>query len=59
MKFRTPVDAIEFEIPDEWWTFAEMGAFSPNGGGYYPYPFQLANSVKVVEIADIEPPQTR
>ena len=57
MKFRTPASAIEFDIPDEWWTFAEMSAFSPGGGGYYPYPFQLANSVEVVRLADVEPPR--
>ena len=33
-----------------------MSAFSPNGGGYYPYPFQLSDSVEVVEITDVEPP---
>jgi hypothetical protein len=28
MLFKMP-DASEFEIPEEWWTFAEMDKFSP------------------------------
>jgi hypothetical protein len=56
MRFSTPRNDVEFEIPDEWWTFAEMNAFSTDGGGYYPYPFQCAKSVEIVELVDVEPP---
>jgi hypothetical protein len=28
MHFQTPLGDIAFEIPDEWWQFAEMGAFA-------------------------------
>jgi hypothetical protein len=56
MKFRTP-NSLEFTIPDDWWHFAEMNTFSPNGGGYYPYPFQLAEKVTVVNLTEVEPPK--
>jgi hypothetical protein len=30
MRFETP-RGVPFEIPDEWWTFAEMDAFARTG----------------------------
>lgn len=56
MKFRTP-SSLEFIIPDDWWQFAEMSSFSPNGGNYYPYSFQFADTVVVVNLAEVEPPK--
>jgi len=56
MRFRTP-EAIEFEIPDEWWNFAEMSKFSPTPGGFYVFPLQLASEVEVVPVSEVEPPR--
>ena len=56
MKFVAPGDGVEFEIPDEWWSFAEMATFSArNGGTYYPYPAKQT-SIDIVPIADVESP---
>lgn len=56
MKFRTSNSDVEFEIPDEWWSFSEMHSFQPNGGGFYPYPPELAERIQVVPLSSIEPP---
>ncbi|WOH57504.1 MULTISPECIES: hypothetical protein [Bradyrhizobium] len=37
MRFNLPTGAGTFEIPDDWWRFAEMEHFQPSPGGYYPY----------------------
>lgn len=55
MKFITPGTEIEFEIPDEWWMFAEMDKFKLNGGRFYPYPSSATN-VEAVDTSEIEPP---
>ena len=55
MQFETPDGAMTFEIPDEWWTFADMGCFPD--GEFYPYPLQQADKVRVVSITDVEPPR--
>ena len=34
MRFETPTEQVAFEIPDEWWQFAEMDAFSSKGAGF-------------------------
>src|SRR5271169_6739461 len=34
MHFETPTEQVAFEIPDEWWQFAEMDAFSSKGAGF-------------------------
>ncbi len=57
MRFNLPADAGSFEIPDDWWRFAEMERFQPSPGGYYPYRARPENDVDVVPIADIEPPR--
>jgi hypothetical protein len=54
MHFATPDATVAFEIPDEWWTFAEMDGFSD--GEYYPYPVGQADKVQVVPIAEVQPP---
>ena len=33
MRFETS-GGVPFEIPDDWWAFAEMDTFSPQRGGY-------------------------
>ena len=56
MKFVTPGDGVEFEIPDEWWSFAEMSNFSAgSAGNFYPYHANQ-KPIEVVPIADIESP---
>jgi hypothetical protein len=56
MQFQTPRGDRFFQIADDWWRFADMGQFSPeDGGGYYPYPSEVAN-VHVLPLRDIEPP---
>lgn len=37
MRFETPGGEVAFEIPDEWWRFAEMDTFSSKGGRFYRY----------------------
>lgn len=54
MIFRTP-GGVAFEIPDEWWTFAEMPGFKP-GRDYYPYD-PKAKDVQIIPLAEIEPLQ--
>jgi hypothetical protein len=57
MRFETPTEQVAFEIPDEWWQFAEMDAFSSKGGRFYPYrPLRDAQEVDAVPLSDIEPP---
>jgi len=57
MHFETPTEQVAFEIPDEWWQFAEMDAFSSKGGRFYPYrPLRDAQEVDAVPLSDIEPP---
>lgn len=57
MRFDLPVDVDTFEIPDDWWHFAEMEHFRPSPGGYYPYKIRPENDFDVVPITDIEPPR--
>jgi hypothetical protein len=53
-RFPIPQLTTQFEIPDEWWAFAEMNTFTPGGGGYYPPPW--TSDFEVAPITDIEPP---
>lgn len=53
MKFQTPAPGIQFEIPDDWWLFAEMDRFVPGGGGFYP---PNSATCEVISLNDIEPP---
>jgi len=54
MKFRAPGNGVEFEIPDEWWTFSDMPEFRP--GRFYPYPQSYVEVTEVVPLREIEPP---
>ena len=56
MWFETPEADVRFEIPDDWWHFAEMDRFFPNGGGFYPYTLTCVHEIEVVPLSDIEPP---
>lgn len=57
MKFDLPGSVETFELPDDWWFFAEMDSFRHGPGGYYPYKPGPENDVQVVPIGDIEPPR--
>lgn len=57
MRFGLPANTDAFEIPDDWWQFAEMERFQPGPGGYYPYQVRAGNDVDVVPLADVAPPQ--
>ena len=52
MRFGTPAPGIAFEIPDEWWNFADMADFTPRSEFYPPdmSPFEK------LPLAEIEPP---
>jgi hypothetical protein len=55
--FETPGGEVAFEIPDEWWHFAEMDTFSSKGGRFYPYrPLTGDQEIEAVPLTDIEPP---
>jgi hypothetical protein len=54
MEVSIPGQTNQFEIPDDWWVFAEMEGFRPSGGGYYPPPAGI--DFDVVPIAEVEPP---
>ena len=53
MQFKTP-GGESFEIPTDWWLFADMQTFSRDGARCFPVdPAVVAD---LVSIADIEPP---
>lgn len=54
MYIPVPDDTIKVEIPDEWWKFSEMDTFSPVGTFYLYSP---NDGVKIVPVAEVEPPQ--
>src|SRR6266849_1607646 len=57
MRFEISATGIGFEIPDDWWSFAEMDSFSPKGGGFYPYKqSDITEDIHVVLLSEIEPP---
>lgn len=56
MRFHTPDTTRAFDIPDEWWAFAEMDAFSPSPGSFYPYSSSGEGDTQVVPLLGIEPP---
>jgi hypothetical protein len=57
MRFRTSPIAVEFDIPDEWWTFAEMDRFDRGVGRFYYYGGQPdTDRAQVVDLASVEPP---
>ena len=56
MVFNTPNNDFTFDIPDDWWLFAEMDKFSPHECGFYLFPPKLDSIVKVVPIVEVELP---
>lgn len=52
MIFHTP-NGVTFEIPDEWWEFADMPSFKPRTN-FYLYPLNTKD-VQIVPLAAIEP----
>jgi len=56
MLFQTPCAALSFEIPNEWWQFAEMQSLR-RGSPFYPYKVIDHQSVQVVPATLVEPPQ--
>ena len=59
MLFNLPLDGNSFEIPDDWWCFAEMDRFTVSPGGYYPYALRADEEVLIVSIAEVEPPRRK
>jgi hypothetical protein len=55
MQFQTPGGEVTFDIPDEWWHFAEMNTFRLRGR-FYPYPLASDQEIDAVPLAEIEPP---
>jgi hypothetical protein len=53
--FHTPNKDRQFEIPDDWWLFAEMNTFSPHECGFYLFWPDLDKQVEVVPIVEVEP----
>jgi hypothetical protein len=57
MKFKTSPTGVAFDIPDDWWAFAEMEKFSGIGGGCYFYGGQPSEHLtEVIDLSDVEPP---
>ena len=52
MKFITPRGDVTFEIPDEWWEFAELPNFERVTEFYIPND---GDGVEIVALADIRP----
>lgn len=55
MTFTIPGGGRAFEIPDDWWLFADMEQFRPNSAGYYLYNSKCG-PVEVVSLESVEPP---
>jgi hypothetical protein len=53
MHFETSVTGARFDIPDEWWSFAEMDTFK-RVSEYYPPPRD--KDFELVPLSDVEPP---
>jgi hypothetical protein len=53
MQFSTPAPGINFEIPDEWWTFVEIEGFAPAPNGFYP---PNTSDCVLLDLAEVEPP---
>ena len=57
MQFHTPRGDRVFEIPDEWWQFAEMDRFSRNGRRFFTHDGGRYASAQGIALDEIEPPQ--
>jgi hypothetical protein len=47
---------MQQEIPRDWWIFCEMDDFKPLSP-YYPYAIPRDQTVEVVPLVELEPPQ--
>ncbi len=56
MLFQLPTQNRSFEIPDDWWHFAEMERFAVSPGGYYPYANCADEDIVIVSLDEVEPP---
>ena len=57
MKFKTSPTGVVFDIPDDWWEFAEMERFDRASGRFYYYGGQPDTELaQVVDLASVEPP---
>jgi hypothetical protein len=57
MIFETPAGGVKFDIPNDWWAFAEMEKFNRVGQFYY-YGGQCFSDVAVViDLVQVKPPQ--
>jgi hypothetical protein len=52
MIFHTP-SGVAFDIPNDWWAFADMPGFRP-ASDYYPYS-PCKGDFEIVLLSDIEP----
>lgn len=57
MRFQTSAAGVSFEIPDDWWLFAEMERFTPSSG-FYPYSQAgSGEEIEIVSLSEVEPPR--
>jgi hypothetical protein len=56
MKFKTSPTGFDFEIPDEWWTFAEMRKFDRVGEFYCYSEPRKDEVIEVVDLLAVKPP---
>jgi hypothetical protein len=57
MRFITSPMGVEFDIPDEWWAFAEVQRFERGIGQFYYYGgYPDSEPAQVVDLAIVEPP---
>jgi hypothetical protein len=61
VRFQIPDTDLTFDIPDDWWRFAEMDGFRPQHPSY-TWPSEAATDridFSIVPISAIEPPTQR
>jgi hypothetical protein len=62
MRFQFPHTDLTFDIPGDWWRFAEMEGFTPRYPNCYTWPTEAATDridFSIVPISAIEPPTQR
>jgi hypothetical protein len=52
MRFETPAPGITFDIPEEWWRFADMACFTPASEFYPPNE----SPSEALALAEVQPP---
>jgi hypothetical protein len=56
MLFHLPLQEGSFEVPDDWWRFAEMERFGVSPGAFFPYANRADEDIVIVSIDEVEPP---